>query len=59
MNLELLKLKPFLINSVSNPDVEVEEPDRIMEAAAAVVEAMAVDESGRGWLCVPSYIGCD
>lgn len=33
---------------------EVEELERSMEAAAAVVEAMAVAESGRGWLCVPS-----
>jgi len=34
-------------------DVE-EEPDNSMEAAAEVVEAMAVAETGRGWLWVPS-----
>lgn len=33
---------------------EVEEPDKSMEAAAEVVEAMGVAERGREWLCVPS-----
>jgi len=32
----------------------VEEPDNNIEAAAEVVEAMAVAETGSGWLCVPS-----
>lgn len=36
------------------PIVELDEPDNNMEAAAEVVEAMAVAESGRVWLCVPS-----
>lgn len=35
---------------------DVEEPDNSMEAAAEVVEAMAVAETARGWLCVPSYV---
>ena len=30
-----------------------EEPERSMEAAAEVVEAMVVAERGRGLLCVP------
>lgn len=30
------------------------EPDISMEAAAEVVDAMAVAETGSGWLCVPS-----
>ena len=33
---------------------EVDEPDNSMEAAAEVVEAIAVAEMGSGWLCVPS-----
>lgn len=33
---------------------ELDEPDKSMEAAAAVVEAIAVAARGRGWLCVPS-----
>ena len=33
---------------------EEEEPDKRMEAAAEVVEAMAVADIGSGWLCVPS-----
>lgn len=37
-------------------DLEVDEPDRSMEAAADVVEAMAVADTGSGWLCVPSYV---
>lgn len=37
-------------------EVEVDEPDKSMEAAAEVVDAMAVAEIGRGWLCVPSYV---
>lgn len=35
---------------------EVVEPDKSMEAAAEVVEAIAVADMGRGWLCVPSYV---
>lgn len=35
---------------------EVDEPDKSMEAAAEVVDAMAVAEIGSGWLCVPSYV---
>lgn len=31
-----------------------DEPDSNMEAAAEVVEAIAVAEIGSGWLCVPS-----
>lgn len=38
------------------PVPEVEEPDISIEAAAEVVEAMAVAEIGSGWLCVPSYV---
>lgn len=37
-------------------EVEVDEPDISMHAAAEVVEAIAVAESGSGWLCVPSYV---
>lgn len=33
---------------------EVVEPDNSMEAAAEVVEAIAVADMGSGWLCVPS-----
>ena len=33
---------------------EVDEPDKSMDAAAEVVEAMAVAATGSGWLCVPS-----
>lgn len=35
---------------------EVDEPERSMEAAAEVVDAMAVAEGGRVWLWVPSYV---
>lgn len=35
---------------------EVVEPDNSMEAAAEVVEAIAVADMGSGWLCVPSYV---
>ena len=38
----------------SMPGCEVEEPERSMEAAADVVEAIAVAETGSGWLWVPS-----
>ena len=31
-----------------------DEPDKSMEAAAEVVEAIAVADIGSGWLCVPS-----
>lgn len=37
-------------------DREVDEPETNIEAAADVVEAMAVAEIGSGWLCVPSYV---
>lgn len=37
-----------------DPTPEVDDPDRIMPAAAEVVEAMAWAAIGRGWLCVPS-----
>lgn len=37
-----------------DPECEVDEPDNSMEAAAEMVEAMAVAESGRGWLWLPS-----
>jgi hypothetical protein len=30
------------------------DPESSMEAAAEVVEAMAMAAGGRGWLCVPS-----
>ena len=33
---------------------EVEEPDMSMDAAAEVVDAMAVAEAERWWLCTPS-----
>jgi len=33
-----------------DPECEVDDPDNSMEAAAEVVEAMAVAERGRGWL---------
>lgn len=35
---------------------ELDEPDNSMLAAAEVVEAIAVAERGRVWLCVPSYV---
>lgn len=31
-----------------------DEPDKSIEAAAEVVEAIAVADIGSGWLCVPS-----
>lgn len=36
------------------PVREVDEPDNSMEAAAEVVEAIAVAETASGWLWVPS-----
>lgn len=40
-----------------NPSVVlVIEPERSMDAAAEVVDAMAVAAGGSGWLCVPSYV---
>lgn len=39
---------------VEAPDDDVDEPDKIMLAAAEVVEAMAWAAIGSGWLCVPS-----
>ena len=38
------------------PECEVDEPDNSMDAAAEVVEAMAVAESGRGWLWLPCML---
>lgn len=38
----------------STGEREAVEPDISMQAAAEVVEAMAVAEIGRGWLWVPS-----
>lgn len=35
-------------------ELEVDEPDKSMEAAAEVVDAMAVAVGGREWLWVPS-----
>lgn len=37
-----------------DPIPEVDEPDKIMPAAAEVVEAMAWAAIGSVWLCVPS-----
>ncbi len=36
------------------PGLDIEELDNIIEAAAEVVEAMAVAATGSGWLWVPS-----
>jgi hypothetical protein len=36
--------------------VEEVDPERSIEAAAAVVDAMAVAAAGKGWLWVPSYV---
>ncbi|CAA3001801.1 Hypothetical predicted protein [Olea europaea subsp. europaea] len=36
--------------------MEVFEPEISMEAAAEVVEASAVADTGSGWLCIPSYV---
>lgn len=41
-----------MVDDGFGPDVD--EPDISMEAAAEVVEAMAVADIGRGWLWVPS-----
>lgn len=35
---------------------EVDEPDISIQAAAEVVDAIAVAEIGSWWLCVPSYV---
>lgn len=32
------------------------DPERSIDAAAEVVEAIAMAAGGRGWLCVPSYV---
>lgn len=48
-----LKLRPFPKDAEMWLE-DVEEPDNSMEAAAEVVEAMAVAETGSGWLWVPS-----
>lgn len=38
------------------PACEVDEPDKRIEAAAEVVEAIAVAATASGWLWVPSYV---
>lgn len=52
-----MKFRPFRVPE-EDPGVapEVDEPDKSMEAAAEVVDAMAVAEIGSGWLWVPSYV---
>lgn len=47
------KLRPWRSAAVEE---EEEAPERSMEAAAEVAEAMAVADMGSGWLCVPSYV---
>ena len=42
------------VDAIWPPDREVDEPERSIEAAAEVVKAIAVAESGRGWLWFPS-----
>lgn len=37
-------------------EVDEDEPDKSMTAAAEVVDAIAVADNGSGWLCVPSYV---
>lgn len=48
-----LKLRPFPKDAEMWLE-DVEEPDSSMDAAAEVVEAMAVAETGSGWLWLPS-----
>ena len=40
--------------AAAEEEEEVVEPERSIEAAAEVVEAIAVAETGSGWLWVPS-----
>lgn len=47
------KLRPAAVEGKRR---EVEEPEVSMDAAAEVVEAMAVAEAESGWLWVPSYV---
>ena len=49
----LLSVRADVAGAVLEGD-EVVERDWSIEAAAAVAEAMAVAETERGWLCVPS-----
>lgn len=53
-----MKFNPWRLGGVDTetevPSCEVDERHCSMEAAADVVEAMAVAEIGSGWLCVPS-----
>ena len=46
--------KPKLRPAAAGKRREVEEPEVSMDAAAEVVEAMAVAEAESGWLCVTS-----
>ena len=50
------KLRPAAAGEAAGKRREVEEPEVSMDAAAEVVEAMAVAEAESGWLCVPSYV---
>ncbi|KAK6931200.1 Zinc finger, RING-type [Dillenia turbinata] len=43
-------------SEVGWPCEPVDEPERSMETAAEVVEAIAVADIGSGWLCAPSYV---
>lgn len=45
-----------MVDDELSPVPEVDEPEISMEAAAEVVEAIAVAEIGSGWLWVPSYV---
>jgi hypothetical protein len=59
---DMPKLRPWRLADVLASDAgvlmvcEEVEPDINMEAAAEVVDAMAVAETGSGWLWVPSYV---
>ena len=45
---------PVFTWSWCSPKEEAEEPDKSIEAAAAVVDAIDAAACGNGWLCVPS-----
>lgn len=45
---------PELLKPAVPAGLDDDEPDSNMEAAAEVVDAIAVAEIGSGWLCVPS-----
>ena len=47
-------LRSWRLEAVEGKPSEVEEPDMSMDAAAEVVDAMAVAEAERWWLCAPS-----